>query len=170
MIQDFPVTGIGLGQFDFVLYTFYTPVGLVPSEYVPHAHNLFLDYAVELGVPGALAVAGVLISCCHQCIKAAALEDTVVRSAAVGLGLGLLAYLVYGLTDAIAPGARAGFMLWVLLGLALALGRLSDSVPGPSTAAGDRVADAASSTARAPAPLSEPGAASSEPVAVDRAP
>ena len=45
---------------------------------------------------------------------------------AVGLGGSLLAYLVYGLTDAIAPGARGGLPFWLILGLALACGRLRD--------------------------------------------
>ena len=35
----------------------------------------------------------------------------------LGLGGGLLAHMLYGLTDAVALGAKPGFMFWMLLGL-----------------------------------------------------
>lgn len=43
------------------------------------------------------------------------------RALAFGLGAGLLAHMLYGLTDAIALGARPGVLFWMLLGLVTAL-------------------------------------------------
>ena len=41
----------------------------------------------------------------------------VTRSLTLGLGGGLLAHLLYGLTDAVALGAKPGVLFWMLLGL-----------------------------------------------------
>ena len=43
------------------------------------------------------------------------------RPLVIGLGGGLLAHLVYGLTDAVALGAKPGLLFWMLLGLIAAL-------------------------------------------------
>jgi hypothetical protein len=42
---------------------------------------------------------------------------------ALGLGGGLLAHLLYGLTDAVALGAKPGVLFWMLLGLIAGLHR-----------------------------------------------
>jgi predicted lipid-binding transport protein (Tim44 family) len=39
----------------------------------------------------------------------------------IGLGGGLLAHLLYGLTDAVSLGAKPGILFWILLGLITAL-------------------------------------------------
>ena len=54
MIQDHPFLGIGWGAFYLVYpeYDFYmqgAPILIV------HAHNMYLNYAAEIGLPGALA-------------------------------------------------------------------------------------------------------------------
>jgi hypothetical protein len=41
----------------------------------------------------------------------------VTRSLTLGLGGGLLAHMLWGLTDAMALGARPAFLFWVILGL-----------------------------------------------------
>jgi putative inorganic carbon (HCO3(-)) transporter len=59
MIQDFSYTGIGLGTFDLVqplLYPFFLSAGLAH-----HAHNLFLQVAVDLGLPGLIAYLALLL-------------------------------------------------------------------------------------------------------------
>ena len=43
------------------------------------------------------------------------------RALGVGLLGGLAAHAAYGLTDAVALGAKPGFIFWLLLGLASAL-------------------------------------------------
>jgi putative inorganic carbon (HCO3(-)) transporter len=63
------------------------------------------------------------------------------KTVAVGLGGGLLAHMLYGLTDAVALGAKPGVLFWMLLGLIVGLyglpGSGVDSTPpldGPSEA------------------------------------
>lgn len=124
MARDFAVTGIGLGQFDPVLHALYATPLLTRDEFVPHAHNLYLAYAVELGVPGAIAFAALVVAFFRTCVRVRRSGDGVVAVSAVGLAIGVLAFMIFGFTDAIAPGARGGLILWIVLGLAGALGRL----------------------------------------------
>ncbi|MFH1908585.1 MAG: heavy-metal-associated domain-containing protein, partial [Chloroflexota bacterium] len=42
-------------------------------------------------------------------------HSSLTRSLTLGLGGGLLAHLLYGLTDAVALGAKPGVLLWMLL-------------------------------------------------------
>ena len=69
MLRDFPITGIGMGQFNPVLHLLYASPGIADAQFVPHAHNIYLDYLVELGIPGALASAdlvGVFFWACRR--------------------------------------------------------------------------------------------------------
>lgn len=54
-----PWTGVGFGQFNFAWSL--TPFANRPAEYFSHAHNLPLHLAVELGVPLALMIVGLLV-------------------------------------------------------------------------------------------------------------
>ncbi|MBI4497702.1 MAG: O-antigen ligase family protein [Chloroflexi bacterium] len=115
MAHDMPYTGIGLNTFPLVMDRFYSGFSLGPE---PHAHSLFLHTAVDLGLPGLVAllwllgVAGVL--------AAGSLRrqpDPALRSAALGSGCGIVAYLVFGLLDTFTLGAKPGLAFWVMVGL-----------------------------------------------------
>ncbi len=54
MLQDFPFTGIGMGTFTQVADRLY-PFFLYAPGTVEHAHNLFLQVGVDLGLPGLIA-------------------------------------------------------------------------------------------------------------------
>ena len=131
MLQDFALTGIGPGQFDPVLHLLY-PIDLVArDQFVPHAHNLFLAYGVELGLPGVIAFGTLVFVVLKNCARAHKHPDPLVSSTGLGLLSGLIAFLIFGLTDAIAPGARGGLILWLLLGLGSAVGRVSQFEASP---------------------------------------
>ena len=55
MMQDFPYTGVGLGTFSRVMPVLYPTFLIGPDAEVPHAHNLYLQMGVDLGVPGLVA-------------------------------------------------------------------------------------------------------------------
>ena len=59
LIQAHPMWGVGFGQLDFAMFTETLPV---PRESATeHAHNIFLQIAVEMGLPVALAWTALLI-------------------------------------------------------------------------------------------------------------
>jgi putative inorganic carbon (HCO3(-)) transporter len=121
-IQDFPFTGMGMNTFRHVMPILYPLFTIGPDVDVGHAHNEFLQAALDLGLPGLIAFLalylGAFTMLSHLWRTAdAAPESAARRQIALGLGGGLLAHLVYGLTDAVALGAKPGLVFWLLLGL-----------------------------------------------------
>ncbi len=129
MIQDFSFTGVGMGSFGRVADLLY-PFFLAPPGQIPHAHNLFLQVAVDLGIPGLLAWLAVLFS-----VMVAAWQVYVSGrrhphgSYRTALGAGLLAsqaaLIVHGLTDATVWGmTKPAVVVWAVWGLTLAAHRV----------------------------------------------
>ena len=136
MIQDFAFTGIGIGSFGplaDVLYPFF----LSSPGSVPHAHNLILQVAVDLGIPGLIAwlsIIVVIISITWQIYRAGRIQGS---GWMAGLGAGLLisqvALLTHGLFDAVTWGmVRTAPLVWGIWGIAAAGANLylSDRRPG----------------------------------------
>ncbi|MCC7360943.1 MAG: O-antigen ligase family protein [Anaerolineales bacterium] len=121
-IADFPITGLGLNQFRRVMPVLYPAFLQAPGFDTAHAHNHLLQAALDLGLPGLVAylalwlLAGVLLW--RACRRA---PPAWLRTAAEGLGAGLIAYFVFGLTDAIPLGAKIGILFWLVLALSVSL-------------------------------------------------
>jgi len=57
MIKDFPLLGTGLGNYEFAFYAYNSlPLTVVYN----HAHNDYLQYVAELGIPGAAFLFGLI--------------------------------------------------------------------------------------------------------------
>lgn len=126
IIRDFPLTGIGLGQISPVLRALYPLFLSAPDIVVPHVHNFFLQLAAEMGLPAALAFGGLVVACYRVTWRVGRRgANAAGRGLAIGLSAGLTAFLVFGLTDAVMPAARGGLPIWIVLGLAGALDRVS---------------------------------------------
>jgi putative inorganic carbon (HCO3(-)) transporter len=120
-IQDFPFTGAGLGTFRRVVNLLYPLFTISPTYDIAHAHDIFLQVALDLGLPGLIAYLACLWIAFVVAWHGARRSAGAVRSLALGLLAGLLALHVYGLTDAIALGAKPGVAFWLALGLIAAL-------------------------------------------------
>lgn len=133
LIQDFPFTGIGMGTFERVTNELYPYFLLGPNADVPHAHNLFLQVAVDLGIPGLLAWLGVLMVTLRSAWRVYQTGRREGLSWATGLGAGLvgsqLALLTHGMLDAAVWGAHSGLVVWALWGMCIAAGRLRSGPP-----------------------------------------
>jgi len=135
MIQDFSFTGIGMGTFKQVANALYPFFLAGPDADVPHAHNLFLQVAVDLGLPGLVAWLALFLLVCvgawqvyrRGWTKKAGGDKF--RPYLTGLGAGLLAsqvaLVVHGLTDAATWGTRPAVVVWALWGLAMAAWNLA---------------------------------------------
>jgi hypothetical protein len=118
MIQDMPFTGIGLNTFPVIQSSFYPGFLLGPE---PHAHNLFIQTALDLGLPGLLAFLWLLVAWVYTVWrKYHTSECSEYRILLVGLVAGVLAYLTAGFIDAMMLGAKPGVGLWILLGIGAA--------------------------------------------------
>lgn len=139
MIQDFPFTGIGMGTFRQVANLLYPFFLAGPDADVPHAHNLFLQVAVDLGLPGLIAWLALFLLVCWSAWRVYRWgRITSPRPYLAGLGAGLLAsqvaLAVHGLTDAVTWGTRPAVLVWAIWGLALAAVRLVERSDGQRTA------------------------------------
>ena len=117
--QDFLFTGCGLGTFREVVRLLY-PLNVAPGYDIAHAHNIFLQVALDVGVPGLIAYIALLGIAAWVGLRVAR-RDATLRPLALGLVGGLGALHIYGLMDALAPGSKPGLVLWVALGLLTAM-------------------------------------------------
>lgn len=125
-IQDFPFTGCGLGTFRRVVHILYPLFLIGPERDIAHAHNIFLQTALDLGLPGLVAYLALLMVTGALCWRWARQGDRTVRSVALGLAAGLVGLHVYGLADALALGSKPGLAFWLALALAAVLDRAGD--------------------------------------------
>jgi len=92
-----------------------------PNFDIAHAHNIFLQTALDVGLPGLVAYLVLLIVAGVVCWQCARQGHGLVRWMALGLAAGLVGLHVYGLADAVALGAKPGVAFWMALGLIAAM-------------------------------------------------
>lgn len=124
-IQDFPLTGMGMNVFRQAVSSLYPLFLISPDLDISHAHNEFLQAALDLGIPGLLAFILLHAIAFAMLIQIARRHPSDFEPVTgvqmtwllLGLGGGLAAHLLFGLTDAVALGAKSGILFWMLLGL-----------------------------------------------------
>ncbi len=127
MIYDFPLTGIGMGNFPDAIELLY-PLSATPGNPMPHAHQLFLQIAVDVGVPGLLAWLAIWLPLVFVGVRTFVRQKSL-RGWLAGLLAAQAVLLVHGCFDAVTWGTRPAVILWVVWGLlAAAALRLSPAV------------------------------------------
>jgi len=137
-VQDFPFTGMGMNTFREVVHVLYPLFTISPDLDIAHAHNEFLQAALDLGIPGLIAFVSIYVISFWMLVKVWQVpsgegifpktskgqtafnisQDPVLKKVLVlGLGGGLFGHLIFGMTDAITLGAKPGIFYWLLLGL-----------------------------------------------------
>jgi putative inorganic carbon (HCO3(-)) transporter len=144
MVRDHPWTGVGLNTFSLVANARYRLFSASPEEVLQltHAHNAFLQVAVDLGIPGLVAYVALLLDlvlagwivwrrwpteslASRPAGRLAARKMGPLQALSAGVLCSVLAYHVFGLTDCITLGAKPGVLLWAALGLEAALANLA---------------------------------------------
>lgn len=118
-IADFPLTGIGAGLFSRVvpiLYPYFM-LGTGPTAQATHAHNLYLQAAVDLGLPGLVSFVALLLGAAAVLIWLWRSDAGHDQPLVWGLIGSLIALAVHGLVDAVAWSSKASPLLWLILGL-----------------------------------------------------
>ena len=92
-----PVVGFGAGGFDASFQRF-------PGEDITrrwnHAHNDYLEFAIEYGVVGLVPLIGFVLLALWHALRAMAAHQSLYRSGlATGVMMGLVALLIHGVTD-----------------------------------------------------------------------
>jgi putative inorganic carbon (HCO3(-)) transporter len=120
-LRPSPWLGIGL---DYFRNGGYALVLAPPNQMVgtPHAHNMFLQTALDLGVVG-LAIyvtfIGLVLRRALDLFRSTG-GDGWARLVGVGAALALVSVHAYGLLDAVALGTKLGVFQWLSSGLILA--------------------------------------------------
>ncbi len=142
IISDFPITGIGLNSVRLIMPEFYPPLITEPGTLIGHVHNEILQAAVDLGLPGLVAFLTLQFGGLWLAWRSWQTSPTTAalpgwpaatllpRAAALGLGGGLVAHMVFGLADATALGAKPGILWWMCLGLLAGLFLQARAVSG----------------------------------------
>ncbi len=121
MLRQAPLTGIGLHNFPLV-HGYLPEYDAFVYKGFAHVHNQLLQAALDFGLPGLVAVVGLMTSVgwgvrrIRRHTSGGAFDPLV-----VGLALGLLAHVIHGLVDAVAIGAKPGFIPWAFVGLIAAI-------------------------------------------------
>jgi putative inorganic carbon (HCO3(-)) transporter len=125
-IHEVPFTGMGMNTFRTIVAIRYPTILWSTTADVAHAHNNVLQEALDLGIPGLVGylsiwlVAGALLVIVYR-----RSGDRLYRAMAGGLGAGLIAHFMFGMTDAIPLGSKAGVAFWLTLAFACALHRIA---------------------------------------------
>jgi putative inorganic carbon (HCO3(-)) transporter len=124
MLQDFPFTGIGMGAYQDVANALYPFFLLGPDANAPHAHNLFLQVGVDLGIPGLVAWLGLLLLVAFSAWRVYRLGRRQGIGWVAGIGAGLLcsqiALVIHGMFDAAVWGADSAILVWAIWGICMA--------------------------------------------------
>ena len=111
-IQDHFFSGIGLGVFNQVM-PFRYPYQTVGLSYpVSQAHNLLLDTALSIGVPGAIGFLVILIGVLGLSIHGSN-QQGLGRVVCLAILASVSVYLVFGITDSISLTIPTSFIVWL---------------------------------------------------------
>ena len=116
LVQDYPLIGAGLDGFMMLHATY---AFLIHVGYIVHSHNLYLDLAIEQGLPGLLALLWLWLLMAGACWRAAGAETPRPGLAAAALSLTVVA--LHGLVDDALYGSRALLLLFLPLAFAVPL-------------------------------------------------
>lgn len=134
MVGSKPIAGVGLGNYEAAFATYFPNPPLTQGRVAPpHAHNLFLQLALDLGTPGLLAYLGLLALLLRglfmQLYQSPSTPRALAHTAAiqpvsVGVYSALVAMLVVGCFDNALWGTKLTFVPWSLFALAFILGKV----------------------------------------------
>ena len=134
-VADFPFTGMGLGTFRALVRPLYGLASVASYYDIAHAHNIFLQTALDLGLPGLVALLAIYLAAAAQIARlwqrgsrgAASSDDPHAmpwRALALGFTASLVAQTVYSQLDAVTLGSKPNLLFWALIALVLAAANL----------------------------------------------
>lgn len=125
MIKDYWPSGIGLGAKAFTMV--YPKYALSGASYALHAHNIYLQLLVEMGIVG-LVVFVLLVFGFYKLILSACYKtsDNFLFTFMAALCAGMSGYLLQGMVDNIWYNYRIFFTFWTMFSFGLIARRLVD--------------------------------------------
>lgn len=122
LIRAHPLTGIGMGAYPYVA-PYAPPFSRTePGMIFPHAHNVFLQVALDTGLIGLAGYAGVMGLAFFSAWRARAFGPTSPLPTAILISLAGI--VLHSVGESVFWNLKAQWLLWFLYGIAFALERL----------------------------------------------
>ncbi|MEN6414330.1 MAG: O-antigen ligase family protein [Veillonellales bacterium] len=114
MIRDHPLFGIGWGAY-WLVYPQYDFFINDASTKIVHAHNMYLNIAAEIGIPGFLAFLTILFGHVRRALTIlAATADRWTAGIMLGILSSVAGLLVSGFTDYVMFNIQMSMLFWLL--------------------------------------------------------
>ena len=121
MILDHPLLGIGWGAYRMVYHEYDFYINDVSVD-IYHAHNMYLNYAAEIGVIGAAAYFWFFFGTMISAFLASRSETSAfVRRFELGWALALVTVALGGLTDDVVFNIPTSMLLWLGCAISMAV-------------------------------------------------
>jgi putative inorganic carbon (HCO3(-)) transporter len=123
-LEEFPLTGLSMNGFRVLVRSFYPLTLVSPTTDIGHAHNHLLQAGLDLGIPGMISYLAIWILSAGLLWDGLRIESSApvnYRPLLSGLAGSLAAAWLFGIVDAVALGARPGFIWWLLIALLTAV-------------------------------------------------
>jgi O-antigen ligase len=126
MINDNPIVGVGLNGYRSYM-TKYDETGIFVSQVFPNpVHNVFAHITAEVGIPGGVLFCLLIVVAVYECFKTFGMSDRLLAALALGLGLGMIAFVISGTKEpgSLGSGRPAVRTCFFMFGSILALSRI----------------------------------------------
>jgi putative inorganic carbon (hco3(-)) transporter len=121
MFQDYPILGVGAGNYPNFYQEYSRKIGLDPRAEARSPHNLFLEVTAETGIAGVLTFGALIFTALRSIYRAMRLFHEAglneYRYMAASLGFGFIGYL----SAAVFIHGAFPRYLWLLVGVSMAL-------------------------------------------------
>ena len=120
IIKSNPILGIGINNYSEIMWRYdHTEEGLDQISRHP-VHNIFLQIAAEMGIPGLSIFIWFLIVIFYTGVRYIFLKKGFMVYGAIGMLAGILAFLTHGLYDVASIGSKMFLFTWFFAGLIFA--------------------------------------------------
>ena len=125
MILDHPLLGIGWGAYFMVYptYDYYMQGNFIK---IVHAHNMYLNFMAEIGLFGFVSFMVYYFGIIYKAFKTQIADiEPLNKGVMLGIGLGMSALALNGLTDYVMFNTELSMLIWLFSGIAVILGKKS---------------------------------------------
>jgi len=128
MIADNGLLGIGIGTSAFEKV--YPAYALSGADFALHSHNLYLQYMVETGIAGIVALFALLLGYMKTTLSVKVvrqIKKTDTAKILVALGTGFIGFLFQGLTDYVWYNYKMLMIFWIIIALGVCGAKILES-------------------------------------------
>lgn len=130
MIDDNPITGVGLNAYRAGMTKYDETPNFTSQDFPNPVHNVFAHITAEIGIPGGLLYCLLILVALFECFKTFGTHDRLLAALALGLGVGMIAFVISAIKEpgslgSVRPPMRTCFLMF---GMIFAISRMPRSL------------------------------------------